>query len=60
MRGLVATVKFCSHSAYFWRVTFAGGHEFLNVKRILVYACAFVRASKIRIDILRKTFKDKN
>ena len=57
MRGLVATVKFCS---YFWRVTFAWGHEFLNVKRILVHACVFARTSKIRINILRKIFKDKN
>ena len=53
LRGLVTTLKFCS---YFWRVTFAGGHEFLNVKRILGHACAL---SKIRVKILRKTIKDK-
>lgn len=35
-------------------LSFTGGHEFLNVKRILVHACAFARTSKIRINILRK------
>lgn len=41
-------------------LSFAGGHEFLNIKRILVHACAFARTSKIRINILRKTFLEKN